>query len=68
MSKKSKPDQIQNPHDALFKSMCTDVKITLDLLKSTLPAELLAKINLDTLRLTDKSFVRLFYIELKIWR
>ncbi len=47
----------QNPHDALFKSMCTDIHITLDLLKSALPPALLSRINLDSLRLTDKSFV-----------
>ncbi len=46
-----------NPHDALFKSMCTDINITMDLLKSALPPKLLSRINLTSLRLTDKSFI-----------
>ena len=48
---------IQNPHDALFKSMCTDISIAIDLLKNSIPAELFASIELDTLTLTDKSFI-----------
>ncbi len=48
---------IKNPHDALFKSMCENINVTIDLLKSALPADLFNKIKLDTLQLTDKSFV-----------
>ncbi len=33
-------EQIQNPHDALFKAMCEDISVAIDLLKAALPQEI----------------------------
>lgn len=57
MRAKNTTKKINNPHDALFKAMCTDVAIAIDLLKSALPPALFKKIDLSSLALTDKSFV-----------
>ena len=50
-------ENIGAPHDMLFKSMCGNKEITIDLIKSALPRKVFSKIDLSTLSLTDKSFV-----------
>ena len=49
--------RVKNPHDAFFKAMCMNINVAIDLLRSSLPEKLFSKIKLDTLQLTDKSFV-----------
>src|SRR3989339_1442225 len=50
-------DKIHNPHDSLFRAMTGNVEITIDLLKSSLPAKLFSQIDLSTLKIANKSFM-----------
>ena len=42
--------KIHTPHDALFKAMTGNLDVSIDLLRSALPAELFSKINLSLCR------------------
>ena len=46
-----------NPHDSLFKAMCQNKQVALDLIKVALPQKLWKQLDTDSLQLTDKSFV-----------
>ena len=48
---------LHQPHDALFKAAFNRKEVMVDFLASRLPRETLARIDLTTLRLTNKSFV-----------
>ena len=50
------PD-IHQPHDSLFKKAFKDTKVAIDFLKSRLPPKILARIDLNTLKLENSSFV-----------
>ena len=49
--------EIHQPHDALFKASFSHKQVMVDFLTSRLPQETLARIELSSLRLTNKSFV-----------
>ena len=49
--------EIHQPHDALFKASFSHKQVMVDFLTSRLPKETLARIELSSLRLTNKSFV-----------
>ena len=49
--------EIHQPHDALFKASFSHKQVMVDFLTSRLPQETLARIELGSLRLTNKSFV-----------
>ena len=49
--------EIHQPHDALFKASFSHKQVMIDFLSSRLPKETLERIDLSTLRLTNKSFV-----------
>ena len=49
--------EIHQPHDSLFKAAFSHKQVMIDFLTSRLPKQTLARINLNTLRLTNKSFV-----------
>ena len=49
--------EIHQPHDALFKASFSHKQVMLDFLTSRLPQDTLARIELSSLRLTNKSFV-----------
>lgn len=48
---------IHQPHDKLFKLSMAELSVARDFFKTHLPAKLLSKINLDNLKLENKSFV-----------
>lgn len=48
---------IHKPFDKLFKVSLTEKKVAIDYLQSHVPAEIYKHINIDTLELTDKSFI-----------
>ncbi|WP_010597597.1 Rpn family recombination-promoting nuclease/putative transposase [Rickettsiella massiliensis] len=48
---------IHQPFDKLFKVSLSEKKVAISYLKTHLPAEIFQRINLDTLELTDKSFI-----------
>jgi predicted transposase/invertase (TIGR01784 family) len=49
--------QHATPHDAFFKAMTANKEITRDLLKAQLPGHLLEEVDLESLELTQSSFV-----------
>ena len=49
--------EIHQPHDSLFKAAFSHKQVMIDFLTSRLPKQTLARIDLNTLRLTNKSFV-----------
>jgi predicted transposase/invertase (TIGR01784 family) len=48
---------IPNPHDKFFRQIWSDKENAVDFLKNYLPANLLQKINTDTLSIEKDSFV-----------
>ena len=48
---------IHQPHDTIFKAAFSHKQVMVDFLRSRLPQETLARIDLSTLKLTNKSFV-----------
>jgi predicted transposase/invertase (TIGR01784 family) len=48
---------IPQSHDKLFKVSLTEKQVAIDYLKSHLPVEIYERININTLELTDKSFI-----------
>ena len=52
-----KKEGIHQPHDMLFKASFGHKQVMVDFLNSRLPKETLARIELGSLRLTNKSFV-----------
>ena len=50
-------EEIYQPHDTLFKASFGHKQVMRDLLSSRLPKKTLGRINLNSLRLTNKSFV-----------
>ena len=50
-------EEIHQPHDTLFKASFGHKQVMIDFLNSRLPKETLQRIELDSLRLTNKSFV-----------
>lgn len=48
---------IHQPFDKLFKVSLSEKKVAISYLKAHLPAEIFKRINIDTLELTDKSFI-----------
>jgi len=53
----SKKPEIHKPHDKLFKTAFGDKEVLQDFLKSRLTSEILAKVDLDTAKLENCSFV-----------
>ena len=49
--------EMHQPHDTLFKATFGHKKVMIDFLNSRLPKETLQRIELKSLRLTNKSFV-----------
>ena len=50
-------EEIHQPHDTLFKASFGHKQVMIDFLNSRLPKETLQRIELNSLRLTNKSFV-----------
>lgn len=48
---------IPQSHDKLFKVSLTEKPVAIDYLKSHVPVEIYKRININTLELTDKSFI-----------
>lgn len=48
---------IHQPFDKLFKISLTEKKVAISYLKARVPAEIYKRININTLELTDKSFI-----------
>jgi len=48
---------IHQPHDKLFKQSMADLRVARDFFKAHLPAELLKRVNLQTLGLVHDSFI-----------
>ncbi|MES2141433.1 MAG: Rpn family recombination-promoting nuclease/putative transposase [Pseudomonadota bacterium] len=48
---------IHQPFDKLFKVSLTEKKVAISYLKARVPAEIYKRININTLELTDKSFI-----------
>ena len=48
---------IHQPHDTIFKAAFSHKQVMVDFLRSRLPQETLARLDLNTLQLTNKSFV-----------
>jgi predicted transposase/invertase (TIGR01784 family) len=49
--------EIQNPHDEFVRSVFSKPKIAKDFLANYLPSEIVGKLNLDSLKMTQESFV-----------
>ena len=49
--------EIHQPHDTIFKAAFSHKQVMVDFLRSRLPQETLARLDLNTLQLTNKSFV-----------
>ncbi len=49
--------ELNTPHDAFFKRLFGDVEVAADFLRNYLPAEILARLDLDTLQLEKDSFI-----------
>lgn len=48
---------VNTPHDAFFKLLFGDLEVAADFLRNYLPAEVLARLDLDTLQLEKESFI-----------
>ncbi len=49
--------KINTPHDAFFKRLFGDLEVAADFLRNYLPAEILSRLDLDTLELEKESFI-----------
>jgi predicted transposase/invertase (TIGR01784 family) len=50
-------DEIQNPHDQFIRSVLSKPKLARDFLQNYLPPQVIEKLNLATLKITQESFV-----------